>query len=187
MSQKISLVILLTVTLLGCSLSSVTQTNSEKTANASAQKKEQLYYEARENTPVSSVNLAQNLPVTATTKISQEIIELEVAQTPQQQALGLMFRESLPADRGMLFPFSEPQIARFWMKNVLIPLDIIFLYQGKVKAIAANVPPCSVDPCPVYGPDVLVDRVLELAGGRAKELDLQIGDRLKIEFLNSTQ
>ncbi len=187
MNQKISLVVLSAVTLFGCSYTSLTRTNSEKTANASGQMIEQLYNKIKDNTSVSSSNLAQTLPITAKTTISQETIELEVARTPQQQALGLMFRESLPADRGMLFTFSEPQIARFWMKNVVISLDMIFLYQGEVKAIEANVPPCNVDPCPVYGPNVLVDQVLELPGGRAKELDLQIGDRLKIKFLNITQ
>ena len=187
MNQKISLVVLLVITLCGCSSTSLTQTNSEKTANTSEQIIERSYEKTKDNTSISSTNLAQTLPVTAKTTISQETIELEVAQTPQQQALGLMFRESLPADRGMLFPFSEPRIAQFWMKNVVISLDMIFLYQGEVKAIAANVPPCAVDPCPVYGPDVLIDQVLELPGGRAKELDLQIGDRLKIKFLNITQ
>ena len=187
MNQKISLVVFLAVTLFGCSSTSLTQTNSEKTANASEQIRERLSDQTKDNTSVSSANLAQTLPITAKATISQETIELEVARTPQQQALGLMFRESLPADRGMLFPFSKPQIARFWMKNVVIPLDMIFLYQGEVKAIAANVPPCTVAPCPVYGPDILIDQVLELPGGRAKELDLQIGTRLKIKFFNNTQ
>ena len=187
MNQKISLIILLAVALLGCSSTSLIQPNSEKIANASEQKTEQTSQTAEENTSVSSSNLGQMLPITAKTEISKEIIELEVAQTPKQQALGLMFRESLPANRGMLFPFPKPQIARFWMKNVAISLDMIFLYEGEIKAIAANVPPCTADPCPVYGPDTLIDRVLELRGGRAKELDLKIGERLNIEFLDILQ
>ena len=187
MNQKISLIILLAITLLGCSSTSLTQTDAEKIANASEQKTEQRSQTAEENTSSSSSNLGQMLPITAKTEIKGEIIELEVAQTPKQQALGLMFRESLPHNRGMLFPFSQPKIPQFWMKNVAISLDMIFLYEGEVKAILANVPPCSVDPCSVYGPDTLIDRVLELRGGRAKELDLKIGDRLNIEFLDITQ
>lgn len=168
----------LAVTLFGCSPISIITTNWEKVVNTSEVKTAQTS---------QTENLAQKLPITAKTKISQEVIDLEVAQTSRQQALGLMFREFLPDNRGMLFPFAEPQIARFWMKNVDISLDIIFLYKGEVKAIAANVPPCSNDPCPTYGSDSLIDQVLELRGGRAKELNLKTGDRLLIEFLNINQ
>lgn len=124
----------------------------------------------------------QTLPITATTDIKGQVIELEVAQTRQQQATGLMFRKSLPDNRGMLFSFAQPQVTSFWMKNVSIPLDMIFLYQNKVKAIASNVPPCTTNPCPVYGPNTIIDRVIELRGGRAEELGLKVGDSVKIEF-----
>lgn len=185
--QKISLIIVLALTCFGCSSLSSTQTTSEKTANNSQQKSEREYNKDLDNTVVSPPNLPQKLPITAKTQISQEVIDLEVAQTPSQQALGLMFRKSLPDNRGMLFPFDRPRVAQFWMKNVEIPLDMIFLYKGEVKAIAANVPPCFDDPCPIYGPDGLVDKVIELRGGRAEELNLKVGDRLLIEFLNITQ
>jgi uncharacterized membrane protein (UPF0127 family) len=106
-------------------------------------------------------------------------ILLEVAKTPEEQAQGLMFRTELAGDRGMLFEFEEPRIARFWMKNTLIPLDMIFLRQGEIKQIIANVPPCKADPCPVYGPLTEVDQVLELQGGRAKALKLTVNQRLE--------
>ncbi|AFZ33769.1 protein of unknown function DUF192 [Stanieria cyanosphaera PCC 7437] len=125
----------------------------------------------------------QILPIAAKTNIKGQIIELEVAQTPEQQATGLMFRDSLPDNRGMLFSFDTPQVTSFWMKNVSISLDMIFLYQGKVKAIAANVPPCTTNPCPVYGPKTIIDQVIELRGGRAKELGLKVNDLVQIEFL----
>ncbi|BAU64075.1 hypothetical protein STA3757_14440 [Stanieria sp. NIES-3757] len=128
----------------------------------------------------------QTLPITAKTNIKGQIIELEVAQTPQQQATGLMFRDSLPDNRGMLFSFDTPQITSFWMKNVNISLDIIFLYQSKVKAIAGNVPPCKTNPCPVYGPKTIIDQVVELRGGRAKELGLKVDDLVTIEFLEQS-
>lgn len=185
--QQISLIIVLALTCFGCSSRSSTQTTSEKTANKFQQKSEREYNKDLDNTVVSSLNLPQKLPITAKTQISQEVIDLEVAKTPRQQALGLMFRKSLPDNRGMLFTFDRPQVAQFWMKNVEIPLDMIFLYKGEVKAIAANVPPCFDDPCPIYGPDGLVDKVIELRGGRAEELNLKVGDRLLIEFLNITQ
>ena len=187
MNQKISLIIFLAVTLLGCSSTSLTQSNSAKIANASEQKTEPKSQTVEDNISSSPDNLGQILPITAKTEIKGEIIELEVARTQKQQALGLMFRESLPDNRGMLFPFSEPHITRFWMKNVPISLDMIFLYEGQVKAIFANVPPCSDDPCSDYGPDTLITQVLELRGGRAEELGLEVGDRLDIEFLDITQ
>jgi uncharacterized protein len=127
---------------------------------------------------------AQMLPITAEAKIARETIKLEVAQTPTQQAIGLMFRESLDRDRGMLFPFESARIARFWMKNVSIPLDMIFLQGDRVVDIAINVPPCKTESCPVYGPNILVDRVLELPGGRSQELGLKPGDKIPIEFHN---
>jgi uncharacterized protein len=128
---------------------------------------------------------AQMLPITAEAKIGRETIKLEVAQTSTQQAIGLMFRESLERERGMLFPFESARIARFWMKNVSIPLDMIFLQGDRVVDIAINVPPCKTESCPVYGPDLLVDRVLELPGGRSQELGLKPGDKIAIEFIST--
>ena len=132
-------------------------------------------------------NPGQMLPITAQAKLGQEIIQLEVAKTPQQQALGLMFRTTLAPDRGMLFPFERPRIVGFWMKNCKIPLDMIFLRNGVVKAIQVNALPCQQDPCPTYGPDVPVDQVIELGGERSQELGLKVGDRIPIQFLDSSR
>ena len=132
--------------------------------------------------------LGQLLPIEAKAVMGNEEIELEVTRTPQQQQLGLMYRdqESLPDNRGMLFSFEEPKIARFWMKNVVIPLDMVFLLDGKIQAIEADVPPCDTIYCPTYGPeDLLVNQVIELRGGRAAELGLQPGDTIELEFLDS--
>jgi uncharacterized membrane protein (UPF0127 family) len=107
-------------------------------------------------------------------------ILLEVAKTPETKAQGLMFRTELPGDRGMLFHFEEPRIARFWMKNTLIPLDMIFLRQGQIKRIIVNVPPCKEDPCPLYGPLTEVDQVLELKAGQAEALGLSVNQTLEI-------
>ncbi|PSF37311.1 DUF192 domain-containing protein [Aphanothece hegewaldii CCALA 016] len=126
--------------------------------------------------------LGQMLPVTAKANMGQAVIELEVALTPEQQAMGLMYRTSLPDNRGMLFPFDEARYAQFWMKNVAINLDMIFLKQGVIQAIYSEVPPCTADPCPTYGPSTLVDMVIELRGGRATELGLQKGDSITIDF-----
>ncbi|MBV5257708.1 DUF192 domain-containing protein [Synechococcus moorigangaii CMS01] len=126
----------------------------------------------------------QILPITATAQVvgTDKVFDLEVAKTPEQQRLGLMYREFLPDDRGMLFEFQPPRPVSFWMKNCLINLDMIFLRGGIVQAIAQDVPPCEGDPCPTYGPptDVAIDQVLEIRGGLAAEIGLEVGDRLEI-------
>ncbi len=127
----------------------------------------------------------QHLPVEAEVTIAGKRFELEVARTPAQQRLGLMFRTDLPPNRGMWFPFNPPQPAAFWMFNTLLNLDIIFLRQGQVVYIAADVPGCPAQPCPVYGPpsDQLVDGVLEFRGGTAAALGLQVGEVVEIREL----
>ena len=128
--------------------------------------------------------MRQNLPIEAEAKMGGKTIQLEVARTPQQQAIGLMNRKSLADDRGMIFLFNPPRVTQFWMKNTLIPLDMVFLRNGVVRAIAADVPPCKADPCPTYGsPTEIIDQVIELRGGRAKELNLKVGDRVPVNFL----
>jgi uncharacterized protein len=128
----------------------------------------------------------QLLPVSATAEMAGEIFELEVASTQQQQALGLMFRSELPANRGMLFPFASPRRTRFWMKDVPVPLDMVFLRNGEVIAIAASAPPCEAEPCPTYGPDnQIVDQVIELRSGRAAEIGLAAGDTVTIRELTT--
>ncbi len=126
-------------------------------------------------------SLGQQLPITAKTILGGEEIFLEVAATPAQQALGLMYRDALPADRGMVFPMNRPRSVRFWMMNVPVALDMLFIYQGQIRYIVAEVPPCPADPCPTYGPDnQLVDHVIELRAGRAAELGLQVGNSVEI-------
>lgn len=128
----------------------------------------------------------QILPVTAEVELGGQTIGLEVAKTPQQQAIGLMAREALADDRGMLFPFEPARPVSFWMKNVLIPLDMVFVYDEEIVAIASNVPPCQTHPCPTYGPgQQAIDYVIELRGGLAEELELQAGDPVEIQWLDS--
>jgi uncharacterized membrane protein (UPF0127 family) len=124
------------------------------------------------------IDTGQILPVSVNAIVGDRAMGLEVAKTPEQQAIGLMFRTELPDDRGMLFPIAPPRNVRFWMKNVQIELDMIFLREGVVQAIIPNVPPCFGDNCPNYGPDVPVDAVIELKGGRAAQLGLKVGDRI---------
>lgn len=169
MKFKINIGIVLLILLSSCS----TLTATRKTIASASERVE--------------IKQGQTLPATATANIAGEVIQLEVARTPLQQATGLMYRESLADDRGMMFPFQYERTARFWMKNVPISLDMIFMNGDRIVGIAADVPPCTADPCPVYGPQALVDRVIELRGGRAAELEIKKGDRISIEYLESVK
>jgi len=101
---------------------------------------------------------------------------VEVARTGEEQAMGLMNRASLDPNRGMIFPFDPPRQAGFWMKNTLIPLDMIFIRaDGTIARIEANTIPLSLDTVPAGEP---VAAVLELAGGRSAELGIQAGDKV---------
>jgi hypothetical protein len=173
MKTKLTLIVMLGILLSSCSNKPIFSSD----ANANNTKIQ----------PVSSEMSGQNLPISALVIMGNEKIELEVTKTPEQQELGLMYRQSLDKNRGMLFTFSPPRKVGFWMKNVIIPLDMVFIQNGKIKAIANNVPPCSVDPCPVYAPETLVDTVIELKNGRAKELGLKIDDSIEIKFLDTPQ
>lgn len=144
------------------------------------------------STPSSEVQASplpgQQLPISAKAEMGGQEIFLEVAETREQQALGLMYRPALPADRGMLFPFSPPRPVNFWMMNVPVPLDMVFVYQGKIQAIADSAPPCTAEPCPTYGPGrQIVDYVIELRAGRAAELGLSEGDTVTITPLEAPQ
>lgn len=102
---------------------------------------------------------------------------VELARSPEEQATGLMNRPSLAPDRGMIFPHEPPRPASFWMKNTLIPLDIIFIRtDGTIANIAENTVPLSLDPVVSLEP---VGLVLELAGGRTAELGIRAGDKVE--------
>ncbi|NJN07313.1 MAG: DUF192 domain-containing protein [Richelia sp. SL_2_1] len=138
------------------------------------------------STPTAVKNLGQELPISAVaTTPNGTKIQLEVAQTPQQQAMGLMYRPTLPDNRGMLFDFVSPQPVSFWMKNVPVPLDMVFLRKGVIQYIASSVPPCTQEPCPTYDPKTLIDQVIELRSQRAAELNLKQGDKVIINYMKS--
>ena len=102
---------------------------------------------------------------------------VEVADDPQERAIGLMHRESLPRFSGMLFVYERPQPVSFWMENTLIPLDMIFLDSGGVvQRVHANAIPLDRTPIP-GGPDI--QYVLEINGGLAGELGIVPGAVLR--------
>jgi uncharacterized membrane protein (UPF0127 family) len=124
----------------------------------------------------SSAGLKQ-VPLTIESSGKTHRFIVEVAETGEQQAQGLMFRQSLAPDRGMVFPRDPPGDASFWMKNTLISLDIIFIRtDGTIARIAENTVPMSLDPVPSLEP---IGAVLEIAGGRSAELGIKAGDKVR--------
>lgn len=103
--------------------------------------------------------------------------DAELAVTADERSRGLMFRDALAKDRGMLFVFPEEGRHGFWMKNTRIELDIVFIgADRRVVSIARRAQPCRKEPCDVYGPDADVAYALEIAGGLATVHGFAAGD-----------
>lgn len=104
-------------------------------------------------------------------------LTVELADTPKRREIGMMCRTAIAPDRGMLFDFQSPQPVAFWMRNTLIPLDMVFIDgQGQVYSIVRNAEPLTDTPRPSGGP---IRAVLEIGGGRAAQLGILPGDRVR--------
>lgn len=116
------------------------------------------------------------VPLQIRTATATHSFRVEVARSEEEQSRGLMFRESLPGNTGMIFPASPPQIKSYWMKNTVIPLDMIFIRaDGSIARIAADTVPYSLTPVDSGEP---VAAVLEIAGGRAAALGIAEDDHV---------
>jgi uncharacterized protein len=110
-------------------------------------------------------------------------ISVEIADTPETRERGLMHREEMARDAGMLFDFGEARSVSMWMKNTLIPLDMLFLRDdGTIANIARNARPLDLTPIPSSEP---VRYVLELNGGAAAAYGARAGDRLEHPIIRS--
>lgn len=107
---------------------------------------------------------------------------VQVADTDQERMAGLSNRENLPIDAGMLFIFPKKEIHTFWMKEMLFPLDIIWINNDEIIGWSENAQPEGDKPRMTYSSPAPVDRVLELSSGQIKALDLKIGDKIKYDF-----
>lgn len=108
-------------------------------------------------------------------------VAVEVADTPDERARGLMERKSLPADAGMLFTYDEETSGGFWMKNTLIPLSIAFYGdRGEILRVL-DMHPCRAEPCRVYDPGVSYRGALEVNRGSFERWGVEEGDMLRIE------
>jgi uncharacterized protein len=115
---------------------------------------------------------------------SGKVLQVEVMVKDEDRAMGLMFRPSLPADRGMLFIFEPPpDFHTIWMKNCKFPIDIVWLDEDKkVVHVAESVPPCTGDPCPVYQPLRKASYVVELNAGQARREKATVGSAFSFEL-----
>jgi len=107
---------------------------------------------------------------------------VEIADDREAQAMGLMFRDRLPPDQGMLFIFRDERSRSFWMKNTRIPLDIMYFSSGLELINVAKAVPCRVQQCPPYPSDGPAMYVLELNAGTASELGLVPGDVMTLDL-----
>jgi uncharacterized protein len=127
--------------------------------------------------PLGACQAGSHVPLSIKTESGTHVFRVEVARTPEEQARGLMFREKLAPDEGMIFPMKPPRFASFWMKNTLIPLDMIFIRaDGTISSIEAQTVPHSLTPVASLEP---VAAVLEIAGGRAAELGIEAEDKVE--------
>jgi len=110
-------------------------------------------------------------------------VDVELAITPEEMTIGLMNRTGLPENMGMLFIFEEEGVHKFWMKNTLIPLDMIWLDKdGKIIHIEKNVQPCYVPSCPALGPEISSRYQLEVNGGYTERHKINVGDMARINI-----
>lgn len=121
-------------------------------------------------------------PATRHVSLEGQRFTVELATTSAQWERGLMFRTHLAADHGMLFIYPDAQVRNYWMKNTLIPLDILFFdAQRRLINVSADTPPCKADPCPIYPSAAPAEYVLELNSGAARKLGIKAGDLLTIQ------
>jgi uncharacterized protein len=115
------------------------------------------------------------------------LLDVEIAQTDEQHAFGLMKRESLPEDAGMVFLFFEEHSGGFWMKDTLIPLSIAFFdVDGRIVKIL-DMQPCEVDPCKIYDPGVPYRGALEVNQGLLDDRGVTEGDHIEITQSDPTE
>ncbi len=128
-----------------------------------------------------SLAAAETVPVVVSGAEGEHLFRAEVADTPDARARGLMYRESLPLDAGMLFLFDPPRRVSFWMKNTYISLDMLFIDgEGRIVAISERTEPETLDP---HGPETPVRAVLEINGGLADRLGIRPGDTIRTPAL----
>jgi uncharacterized membrane protein (UPF0127 family) len=116
---------------------------------------------------------------------AETVIDIEIAEDPQEKAMGLMFRTDLADGQGMLFPYSEARELSMWMHNTYIPLDMLFIRpDGVIHRIEARAEPMSDR---IINSDGPVSAVLELPGGASERLGIKAGDRVRHPLFKASE
>jgi uncharacterized membrane protein (UPF0127 family) len=111
---------------------------------------------------------------------SGKVLQAELMIKDEDRAMGLMFRPSLPLERGLLFVFEDVDFHGIWMNNCRFPIDIVWLdEERRVVHVAESVPPCKTEPCPVYTPMKKAAYVVEINAGQARREKASLGSRLE--------
>ena len=113
------------------------------------------------------------------------LVKVEVATRSDEMARGLMYRRSLEKDGGMLFAFQREEPQSFWMKNTLIPLDMIFISANRVIVDITTMQPCTTDPCPDYTSRQPAQYVLEVNAGYCQSHKIEIGDKVSLAAIKA--
>jgi uncharacterized membrane protein (UPF0127 family) len=109
-------------------------------------------------------------------------IVAEIADTPEREMYGYMYRHEVKDTEGMVFVYPEAGLHPFWMKNTLVPLDIIWMDDAFKVLHVETAPPCKSDPCPSYGTPRMSRYTLELKAGAAAREGLHVGDTIQVAF-----
>ncbi len=123
----------------------------------------------------------QELPTLSIQTPDGEVsIALEVSSTPEERSKGLMFRDYLEEGSGMWFEFEKPEMHGFWMKNTLIPLDMVFVSENLTIVDIIRADPCVADPCPVYSPKAAARYVLEINQNASEAYHFLEGQKIRL-------
>jgi uncharacterized membrane protein (UPF0127 family) len=123
----------------------------------------------------------ERFPLRITTAQGSASLQVEIADSSDERAQGLMGRTFLGADQGMAFLWDEPAEARFWMKNTLIPLQIAFWDTNRRIVALIEMPPCTTDPCPKYGPNEATAGAVEANTGWFTAHGVAVGDTVELD------
>ena len=134
-----------------------------------------------EDSSYSSAPSPSPEPATVIIDTGEEVVlvNVEVADTPEERATGLMNRDQLEEDAGMLFVFFEPTESGFWMKDTTIPLSIAFIDDNNRIISIKDMEPCDKDPCPLYSPRDPYWAALEVNQGAFEEWGVEVGDLVR--------
>ena len=134
---------------------------------------------------IALLTLVATLPACArgpAVELKGQHFSIEIADNDATREHGLMDRESMPQDHGMLFVFQDDQPRAFWMKNCKFPQDMLFFdADRRLISVQHDVPACTADPCPPYSSGAPARYVLELNAGQARKLGVAPGDEMQIQ------